>query len=396
MAYVQHTKCVNAGDKIYPFGFAPSWILAAGALAALLAGGGLTPYTAIPLLLLLIGYCAWWLYDRLICLGGDRCAIGLLGSVEPPEMKSGFDAFDTDYSINLVLAPHNIQELPSDYPGSVPPPDPLENAETYWRKQLRRALHRQIADDGIQGELIKELSTTANDGWDFEGYISTVSGSQVLHHHQAFLHCEFEGGGIYLLDKAAKAALAFATAAAVACAIPFLGWIVCALLSAIALVIAFAGVVAALNDKGTPSVIDPKYPGVHTGRDILFVQGTWVYDSAHEGWNEIHPIKDCWLVAHATYLRNDVVDWDLAIASHMIAIGKWKGDPKTPDKASGPPTPDDWKGWVKTCCDRSAQATAPLTVDNQTRPENKWVIHPVIDGCIPSDRPEPGRFPDLH
>lgn len=29
------------------------------------------------------------------------------------------------------------------------------------------------------------------------------------------------------------------------------------------------------------------------GADILVVKGSWVYDSAHEGWNEIHPIKHC-------------------------------------------------------------------------------------------------------
>jgi hypothetical protein len=402
MNYVQYTKCVKPANKVYPLGLAPHWILAAGALAALLAGGGLTPYTAIPMLLLVIAYCWWWLNDRLICLDGDKCAIGLLGSVEPPESKSGFDAFDTDYSINLVLAPHSIQELPSGYPASVPPPGPLQDATAYYRKEFRKALHRQIADDGIQGGLIKEQASTSADGWDFEGYITPVAGRQVKHEHQPFLHCEFEGGGIYLLDKAAKAALALASVAAVVCAIPFLGWIVCAAISAAAMIVALIGVVAALNDKGKPSVIDPAHPGIHTGRDILFVQGTWVYDSAHEGWNEIHPIKDCRLLGYATYITGDTVDWDRAIAKFMIMTGKWKAgpDPLKPEdkveKSSGSPTPTDWKDWVEAECRASRDASSGLTIANQSKPEHKWEVHPAIDGCAPEEPPAPGEPHDPH
>jgi hypothetical protein len=121
MSYIQYTKCVDVKNKVYPG--KPLVVTVIAAIATLLAGGGLTPYTAIPLLLILIGFCSWWLYDRLVCLCGERCAIGLAGVVEPPDAKSGFEMFDTDYSINLVLAPHQYQELP---PGqSTPRPEPL-------------------------------------------------------------------------------------------------------------------------------------------------------------------------------------------------------------------------------------------------------------------------------
>src|SRR6185503_19298624 len=150
----------------------------------------------------------------------------------------------TDYSINLILAPHNTQELPPDYPASVPPPAPGENKTEYFEKKFKEALHRQIADDGIQGHLIREQNTTGDEKtvfgtktYPFEGYFSTVGSSQVLHKFQPYLHCEFEGGGIQRLYDAAKAALAFATAAAVVCAIPVVGWIACAILAAIAVVI---------------------------------------------------------------------------------------------------------------------------------------------------------------
>src|SRR5215813_5891060 len=108
MAYNQFTKCVDVKDKKYPG--KPTVVAVLAAIAILLAGGGLTPFTAVPLLTIVVLFCLWWLYDRLICLGGDRCAIGFLGGVEPPDAKSGFEMFDTDYSFNLVLAPHQYQE----------------------------------------------------------------------------------------------------------------------------------------------------------------------------------------------------------------------------------------------------------------------------------------------
>src|SRR5262249_13429006 len=143
-------------------------------------------------------------------------------------------------------------------------------------------MHRQIADDGMQGVLIKETSTTGDQKtifgtkkYDFEGNFSTIGGSTVKYLWQAYLHCEFEGGGVKTLLDAAEAALAFATAAAVACSIPIIGWVVCAILSAVAAVISLVGVIAALNNKGKPSVFDPATgqttDALHPGQDILFV-----------------------------------------------------------------------------------------------------------------------------
>lgn len=401
MSYVQYTKCVEVKDKLFPFNPTVGVVLAA--IATLLVGGGLTPYTAVPLLLIVIAYCLWWLYDRLICLGGDRCAIGLLGAVEPPESKSGFDQFDTDYSINLVLAPHQYQELPPDYFTNPPPPPPPGTDPKKWAdKKFKEALHRQIADDGMQGVLIKETNTTGDvktllgaKRYDFEGYFSTIGGWSVKYTYQPYLHCEFEGGGVWQLYQAAKAALAFATAAAVVCAIPVFGWVACAVLGLIAAIISIAGIITAVNDKGKPSVFDPATGqttgALHTGQDILFVMGTWVFDTAHEGWNEIHPIKECQLVAKARYAKADVVDWDQAIAGFLVALGRWQWDATDPAnlkpiKLDGPPKPADWTNWVQSWCDHVATASTPLTVGNQARPENRWQVHPEIDGC----RPEQG------
>ncbi|MBL8222798.1 MAG: hypothetical protein JNL62_26400, partial [Bryobacterales bacterium] len=109
MAYKQYTQCVGVKNHTGLTGTL-AWggtKAVAAALATLAFGGGLAPGAAIGALLLLIDYCEWWLYDRLICLGGDRCAIGLIQDIEPPENKSIPDAFDTDYSFTMLLAPNS-------------------------------------------------------------------------------------------------------------------------------------------------------------------------------------------------------------------------------------------------------------------------------------------------
>jgi hypothetical protein len=321
MAYRQYTQCVAAKDHT---GIAPAILaIVASALAAvaLAAIAGALAVGAVALAV--IAYCRWWLYDRLVCLGGDRCAIGMLLTVEPPENKSGLDRFDTDYSINLVLAPHRAGDS------------------------------RATIEAGLQGELIKEQAATKNEGMDFAGYETRQWGN---YPKTPVLHAEFEGGGVQTLYDAAKAAAAISAVGSAFCFIPIIGWIACLIAGAIAAGVLIGGIIAALNDKGNPNHVNPELGELHTndptgrGADILVVSGTWVYDSAHEGWNEIHPIKHC------------------------QRVGRWSGGWDIDAKAAR----DHW-------CDAIGQASSPLTHDNQQRPENQWTLHPVIDGCTPSD-----------
>ncbi len=408
MAYDQYTQCVDVKDKKYPGN--PKWPVIISMVLILAGGGGINPYTAIPMLTIIIAYCAWWLYDRLICLGGERCAIGFLGKVEPPDTKTGFDKLDTDYSINLLLAPHQYQDQGA-FPTAPDPPPPFGQDPAEWHEEkMKERLHHRIADDGMQGVLIKETDTTGNEhNWlgaktyPFEGYFSSIGGWSVLYNIQPYLHCEFEGGGIHTLMQAAIAALAFATAAAVACSIPIIGWVACAILGAIASLITLIGLIAALNDKASPSVTDPTTgqtsSSLAVGSDILFVRGEWVFDTAHEGWNEIHPIRACQRVGKAAWVTADVIDWDAAIASYMVSIGRWSWD--TPDpmtrkpvKLDGPPKPRDWTDWVQAWCDGTGRAESSITIGNQQDPANQWTVHPAVDGCQP---PDDGPFvPDLH
>ena len=112
--------------------------------------------------------------------------------------------------------------------------------------------------------------------------------------------------------------------------------------------------------------------------------------------------KRCLLLAKAIYTKSDVIDWDRAIAPFMVSRGRWIWDISDPAdladpaklkpiKLDGPPKPDDWKDWVTCWCDEVDSASHPLTVDNQAKPENKWQVHPVVDGCRPEqDGDDPG------
>jgi hypothetical protein len=331
----QYTKCISAGNHLGKLAAQVIIAAAATALPILLFGGALVPGVAVVVLSAIIAYCRWWLYDRLVCLGGDRCAVGWVSKVEPPSKKTGLDRFDTDYSFNLVLAPH-----------------------------LEGATQKAVEDDGLQGDLIKKH---VPDDWDFEG----MQEGQWANRPTAALHAEFEGGGVYNLMIACLAALPFAVAATVVCAIPVLGWIACAILGAIAAGIFLAGVIAGLTDTGDPNDVNPGLGEIHTndptgrGADILVVRGTWVYDSAHEGWNEIHPILHC------------------------QRIGTWGGSWSSTEFAP-PSTMDSVKRW----CEKVTQAEDPATTTAQLRPENQWEVHPVVDGCAGSAGS--GTPPNLH
>jgi hypothetical protein len=86
------------------------------------------------------------------------------------------------------------------------------------------------------------------------------------------------------------------------------------------------------------------------------------------------------------------------MADFMVAVGRWHFEPdgtsKKTVKDSGPATGQDVKDWVQSFCDAAARASSPLTVDDQSRPENSWTVHPVIDGCQPEgERPRPSGVP---
>ena len=330
MAYVQHTECVKPSDYS---GLAPGLIATAiGAAIALLAGAVFAAL-AIGAMVALVLYCRWWLYGRLVCLGGDRCAVGLLVATHPPSGKSGFDAFDTDFSIDLLLAP-----------GVSGQDDATILA-------------------GFQGELIRPHAAIDAIGLSTPGEFTEVPvllpvGAPSKLAKMPILHAEFEGGGVWQLYNFAIAALVVVVVGTALCAIPIFGWIACLIAALVALALVGIGIAVALNDTGAPTDVNADLDQLHSFQDVLIVHGSWVYDSAHEGWNEIHPIKHCQRVAE---LSSTLTGW-----------------------------PDDIEDRVKAWCGAVDDAIAAGTQGLQKRPENQWEIHPDVDGCRPGGgEPEP-------
>lgn len=281
-----------------------------------------------------IAYCDWWLYDRLICLGGggaasDRFAVGMLVSVEPPWSKSGLDKFDTDYSINLLLAPN--------------PPG---------------ADQATVGASQPFGHLIAEQPETKQEGLPFKGDNATDKQTGVT---SAILHCEFEGKGIVVVKDWAEVALGVMIVALLICLTPW-GKVLAIFLMLLALLGLSAGIGLAPTQTTSPTLADPTLGELHTndkngyGADILAVLGRWVYDAGHndkdDGWNELHPLKAC------------------------VRIGRWRGKWWQPIDAL-----------VAEAEEHLRNAIAPATLAAQQAPEHQWQVHPYLDGCAPARPP---------
>lgn len=334
MALKQFTSCVPANKHVKMNQYiqlAIQAIIAAGLGVLFVAAAGepwcLLIVAEITVIVGILGYCHWWLEDRLICLGGDHTAVGMVVSKEPPSEKSGLDKFDTDFSVNLLLPPN--------LPG-------VDQATAAAKAPF--------------GFLIKENDATSNEGLPFT---ADVAEDMQTHVKSACLHAEFEGGGVADLLLGTQIALGLSVFALIVClADTIVGAIIAAILAFLAFLAALIGGAVGINDTASPS--DAGLPSIETndsngqGADILGVAGRWVYDAGHndqnKGWNEIHPVNMAAKVG-----------------------GPWNGD-----------WPPDIGDLITHWTDKVGETSSPLTVAGQGRPENQWEVHPLIDGCTPS------------
>ncbi len=237
-----------------------------------LAGGGF-------LLAAIISTFEYLLGGKLICLDGDKLAIGSVLSIETASSKSGIDAMDNDFSINLLLCPH--QKI-------VPDSSTVFEAANLPDSDVSNPLN-------FQDFLVQEQTESSQHGIPYTGYESAPFKTKTN------FHIELEGSRIHDMYEAFLAAwallVAFAIAAAAVAAIPFIGWLLALLLMLFGagLGAAIAGITWATSDDGTPDDLDPSIGEIHIN-DILVSYGTWTYDSGHNsdlnaGWNELHPVK---------------------------------------------------------------------------------------------------------
>lgn len=128
--YNQYTKCIQ------PSGYTGLY-LGGGAfltgviasIALLLINPGAATFAAI---LTGIGFCRWWLYARLVCLGNpNACTVGLVLRIGTQEDQSGLGKFDTDYSVGLLLPPNPLKGDQDWY-------NNMNNPAVYWPDVLMR------------------------------------------------------------------------------------------------------------------------------------------------------------------------------------------------------------------------------------------------------------------
>jgi hypothetical protein len=341
MAFEHFTRCIE------PVNFVPRSYAVIAGQAGIVASLGLPLAIGHPICLIIVGeifglafiiaYCRNWLYGRLICLGGDKAVIGAVISVSPPPGVFTFD-WDNDYSINLLLANTEFGVTQDVAQESVPFGELIKHQDVITNPPVSR-------------------DTLGHFGTDIHGTGKKTFG----------LHAEFEGAGNFNLMQVAEGMLGVAVGAYLLCLIaPFPIDLILALFVLLGSLLGIT--VSKFVRPGSPSDVNPHLPTIHVndednnghgkGADVLFVQGTWVFDPLHQGWNEFHPIKAC------------------------TKIGCWKGDwtdSRCGDGPSPPPTPV-----LLLRLQQAFQvAQSGETLANQKRPEHQWHFHPVVDGCAP-------------
>jgi hypothetical protein len=361
---IENTKCTPPAEKAGDPGQGAAVARAGGIGAAVglsfailvLLGTGANPagfglaaaaFLLFGLLAMSGSFLNWWLEGRLLCLDGarDHFAVGVVWTVEPPQEKSGFEAFDDDFSLNLLLSPAAPGEPLAVFPSQgvlvQAHPAIVEAGLANFGYEVTAA--RLTADlactdsptgtmprmaslewEGDPGELPgagKDLweayeggKLAAKDGGDAWEAAEGTTLAEVKLPDTQLLHCEFEGTTIANLRKwmpfiiIISFVLAAVAAAAIAAALIALG--VGIALAAVLAVLAFLALLALLiflgallvshfSHQGDPG--DAADPGdtragdpqpIPEGRlgtceawdstfDLIGVTGLWVYDFGH-------------------------------------------------------------------------------------------------------------------
>jgi hypothetical protein len=318
---------------------------------------------------LLLSVCDYILHGKLVCLGGDRCAIGRVASFETVDDKSGFDKLDNDFSINLALCPNPLSGLQAgaghrvdNYNSAVSDKQGWLIDEQQDMPAPREGGPNQKPSPKYAGTFVKIHTILSLDNPIPEN-IANESDSTTW--HLPVFHAEIEGDRAAYVCTAANAL--WGPIHNTVCKIPLIGGILCAILTillapflAAVLAILSAAWVAGSNDNR-----DFDGGGDLRADDLVLIHGRWVYDAGHGGWNELHPVK------HIQKIPDDsVCSW----ADFDALYKRWCGEvgkvPHTPASTVGGPPPD-------------SSPEQQDTWDAQTRAENRWFFHPLVDGCEP-------------
>jgi hypothetical protein len=295
---------------------------------------------------------------KLICLGGDKLAIGKVISVELPGTKDGvIENIDNDYSINILLCPHDIKFNRGDS---------AESTKENFDNVLKLSDIDFSKPTEFQDFLVQEQPASSNHGVIYTGYES------MSFKFKPNFHIELEGARISNMYAAFLAAWALLVAAALAALavinIPGIGWLLALLIMLFGAAVG-AGVAAltyVASSDGSLDDVDPTIGVLHP-EDLLIAYGTWTYDSGHNydlkaGWNELHPVK---FLSKGNILQKDAEGYPFEVPTNQC-IGA--------DQAKV------WQAKIEESLNmpdlRNKEGANPLIGSS---------YHPLIDGCQPKE-----------
>jgi hypothetical protein len=386
------TKCCDPSNyRALPLGA----MIAIGSVGILMGAAAMlvaiAPGVAIilaALCLAAIALCTWWLNVRLICLGGDRSAIGAIYHLEPPvqtsdpfNFKANFENADTDYSFNLLLwqfAPKD--SLPQSFVSNQWSPGAFAQLGSDWPTLPPLVPNVPFSQVSDEINLILPQQSMASLGLGFGGQniedadkpVPPPPGSTDQHF---LMHCEIEGPGMHDLLILLEVMCAVFVAAAFVYAIPVIGPILSWILIALALLAFLIGSPAITHSDASPpsgggwgGSFNPYETAADPNGlvDLAYVYGRWVYDSFHTGAesNELHPVH------YMIKLKQPAKQGDLSNGIWPSVLGELQ---QKYDAQFG-------------------VINSPTTIEIQRQPQNQWTLHPLLDGCL-SGTPYPDPVP---
>jgi hypothetical protein len=386
MAYRQYSHCVQPADYVDPLPRTNNAFQIIAAIADGVLIGGWLPDAILG--------CDYLLGGKLVCLGGDECAIGHITHFEPPSSKSFPANLDNDFSLNILLSPQGLGSFAGEPDNRVDFQKAVAAAQGALlkeQKQLGMPIpHEDEVDDSDNDYHFTLHSIDER----FFGYYSIYPDSKYLAYdpsHSPFqvpgsdgppfatpaLHLEAEGDRVCQVCAVIQAFTGGPLGKAI-CSAKFLGIpigsVICHIVGLLLtpfLPLLLAAIGAAWASARDGNIDDPREGDggeLHFG-DLVVATGRWVYDAGHKGWNEFHPLKIIQRIDEKTYEDAKIDDLRKRWCGLLANV-----PPFTPP---GDPPPD------------GMTPGQTGTWNNQRQPANQWILHPAIDGC--SDAPPPPR-----
>lgn len=373
--------------------------------------------------------CDFLLGGKLVCMASEPlCVLGqIVGREHTSYGKSGYNGIDNDFSFNLLLAPY----APADFRRYAVP------SVNRW------VIRNDVAKHAPQGDLLRDvagrltglvpLEPAAESPLDGYGVLwhfpdgggppsqapdpaekrqnnlskltpvsETAGGRPGVSIPLPVLHCECEGSRIWAVCNAMRPFLDILSgkvpgspgpSATEVCHktlgwIPFVGNALCALIElAIAVLLlplvvalAIAALVAWLAAQAYDDAFltGPAAKQLPLGATVV-VQGVWTWDAGHAGHLELHPVTAIAVAVGVPEGSDPVGPVDPAVAGRVTDLkDRWcrlleqAPPPVAPPGVGVPPVPT-----VQLTAEQAATAAT------QARPEHRWTVHPVIDGCRP-------------